>query len=392
MSEGARRGGPTRVLHFIESGGIYGAESVIINLSREMVAAGRYEPVVGCIVQRDDEEVDLVRVASSLGIEAHRIKIPNSRVLLDLPRTARRLRELRIDLIHCHGYKPSVFAYGLGLLSGIRVMATCHLWFIDKTAPFKTRALIGMEKFLYRYFPAVVAVSQDILDVLQSAGVRPDRVKLIRNGIALADYECAQPRPTGASLGIEGLGDADLCVLNVGRLTEQKAQRDLIAAAALVKAVTARVKVLIVGEGELRAELTQQIAAAKVGDVVSLLGFRSDIGLLLRRADIFALPSLDEGMPISLLEAVAARVPVVATKVGDIPKLIADGNTGLIVQRHDPAGLAAAILALAGDAARRTELAERAWHALAGSYSSRQMYDRYAQVYQAVLARPATDR
>jgi glycosyltransferase involved in cell wall biosynthesis len=91
-------------------------------------------------------------------------------------------------------------------------------------------------------------------------------------------------------------------------------------------------------------------------------------------------------MPISLLEAVAARVPVVVTAVGDIPKLIADGSSGVIVRRRDPAGLASAILALAHDATRRSELAEQAWQKLKASYSSTQMFERYSEVYRTVLA------
>jgi len=386
MNAGRKMGAKTRVLHFIESGGIYGAESVIINLSHEMAAAGRYEPIIGCIVQREDEQVDLVQAASSRGLEAHRIKISNGLVVFDLPRAARRIRELRVDLIHCHGYKPAVFAFVIGLLARIRVIATCHLWFIDTTAPFRMRVLIALERLLYRRFPAVIAVSENIRNILLSAGVKPERVRLICNGIAIADYQSSAPRPTGGSLGIQRIEERDVCVLNVGRLTEQKAQRDLIAAAGLARSAMGNLKILIVGEGELHVALARQIAAANLDEGVILLGFRSDIAMLLRRADIFALPSLDEGMPVSLLEAVAARVPVIVTSVGDVPKLITDGETGVIVSRHDPAGLAAAILALAGDPARRSALAERAWQSLKTSYSSTHMYDSYSQVYEDVLS------
>lgn len=385
MSAGTRMGARKRVLHFIESGGIYGAESVIINLSREMAAGGDYEPVVGCIVQRDDEAVDLVRVAGSTGVEAHRITISNWRVLLDLPLAARLIRRLRIDVIHCHGYKPTVFAFLIARLVRVRVMATCHLWFIDTNAPFKMRALIAVEKLLYRQFRAVVAVSEQIRDILLKVGADAARVHLIRNGIVLSNYDFAARATASPPAGLANLGEGDICVLNIARLTEQKAQRDLVAAAVHMKAANAKVKIVIVGEGELRSELQQQIAAEGVGDVVSLLGFRSDIAELLRRTDIFTLPSLDEGMPISLLEAVAARVPVVVTDVGDISKLIADGVSGVIVKPRDPAGLASAILALAHDATRRTELAEQAWQRLKAAYSSTQMFERYCEVYRKVL-------
>lgn len=366
-----------RVLHFIESGGVYGAEQVILNLSREMAASGHYEPVIGCIVQHAAEKVDLIEVAASWQIESHRIVIANRRVLLDLPRAARLARQLQIDVIHCHGYKPGVYAYLIGKLARVKTMATCHLWFIDDNAPFRMRAMIRIEKLLYRrHYPAVVAVSDKIRDILLAVGASPDKVHVIQNGIALQDYESG---PGSAAAG------GVVRVLSVARLTQQKAQRDLVAAAALIRQVRRDVEILIVGEGELRQALQEQIDAEHLGDAVRLLGFRSDVQKLLQRADMFALPSLDEGMPISLLEAVACKVPAVVTPVGDIPKLIADGDTGVVVNMRDPAALAKAILSLAGDTELRRRLAENAWSRLRELYSSTQMFQRYDAVYRTLL-------
>jgi glycosyltransferase involved in cell wall biosynthesis len=365
-----------RVLHFIESGGVYGAERVILNLSREMAASGHYEPVIGCIVQHSEEKVDLTEVAASWQIESHRIVIANSRMWWDLPRAAQRVRELQIDLIHCHGYKPGVFAAVIGKLARVKTMATCHLWFIDDNAPLRMRAMISIEKFLYRHYPAVVAVSEKIRDILLAVGARSDRVHVIQNGIALSDYESG---PGNASAG------GVIRVLSVARLTQQKAQRDLVAAAALIRQTRRDIEFLIVGEGELRQALQQQIEAENLQDSVHLLGFRSDVRELLQQADVFALPSLDEGMPISLLEAVACKVPAIVTPVGDIPKLIVDGETGVVINMRDPAGLAKAILSLADDVALRRRFAENAWRRLRDLYSSTQMFQRYDAVYRMVL-------
>jgi glycosyltransferase involved in cell wall biosynthesis len=192
----------------------------------------------------------------------------------------------------------------------------------------------------------------------------------------LSDYESG---PAAAFAG------SPVRVLNVARLTQQKAQRDLVAAATLIKKVRRDVQILIVGEGELRQALQQQIEAENVEDSVNLLGFRSDVHELLRQADVFVLPSLDEGMPISLLEAVACRVPAIVTPVGDIPKLIDDGQTGVVVNAGDPGALARAILLLADDVEMRRRLAETAWLRLRDLYSSAQMFRRYDAVYRTVL-------
>ncbi len=365
-----------RVLHLIESAGIYGAESVIINLSREMLADARYEPVVGCIVQSEDEAVDLADLAVSLGMEAHRFLIANAWVWLHLPRVTRQIRNLSIDVIHCHGYKPAVFAYFMGKISGVAVMATCHLWFVDDDAPWKMRLMIRIEKSLYRHFPAVVAVSERIREILLQAGVPRARAHIVRNGIVLDDYETSNR---------SSRQDEATCVLNIARLTRQKAQRDLVSAARILKDRAGGVQVLIAGEGELREELQKQIDDEGMHGTVKLVGFRSDVQDLLSQADIFALPSLDEGMPISLLEAVASRVPVIVTPVGDIPKLIEDEDTGIVVATNDPEGLANAICELSRDPLKRTRLAHNALERLREMYSSRQMFEKYDVVYRQVL-------
>ncbi len=366
-----------RILHLIESAGIYGAESVILNLSREMQSDSRFVPVVGCIVQRTDESVDLVNVAATHGIESHRIKIANRRIPIDLPLAARRIRALGIDAIHCHGYKPAVFAYVICRMTGIELVATCHLWFMDTHAPWKMRLMISIEKILYRRCRAVVAVSEQIRRILVKHGVPYERTRVIKNGVVLADYEPHRRNDVKRET---------LRMLNVARLAEQKAQTDLIAAAGILASRQIRVELLIVGEGELRLALERQIEASGLGDCVSLLGFRDDVRRLLTETDIFVLPSLDEGMPISVLEAVASKVPVIVTAVGDIPELIVDGESGIIVRPRAPAMLADAIQRLGADAHLRSRLAENAWHRLQQTFSSRQMFDAYADVYSELLS------
>jgi glycosyltransferase involved in cell wall biosynthesis len=364
-----------RVMHFIESGGLYGAESVIMNLSREMRADGRFEPVIGCIVQRAEERVALAELADNSAIEAHRLLLANRLVWLQLPRIARRLRELKIDILHCHGYKPAVYAYVIARLTGIRILTTCHLWYFDPDAPLKMRMMVGLEKLLYRRWPLVIAVSDKIRDILLANGVRPERVRVIPNGIPIGEYSANLPQSTA--------GPRPLHVLNVARLTQQKAQSDLVTAAALVRRER-DVRFTIVGDGELREQLARQIASQSLGDCVELAGFRPDVSRALLDADVFALPSHDEGMPISLLEAVAAGVPVIATAVGDVPKLIRHEDTGLIVAAGDPGGLARAILQVAADRDAAMARAERARRVLIAGYSSGAMFSGYARAYQEV--------
>lgn len=376
-------GSSTRILHFIESGGLYGAERVILNLSREMAQNSELVPVVGCIVSAPAEQSDLYDAAVTEGIEAVKLVIPNSRFPAVMPRIARELKRLNVGLIHSHGYKPSVYGFLIKILSGIPVMATCHLWFEMDKGPLKTRILIGLEKRLYRWFPRVVAVSDDIRRVLTGNGVPENKVIVVENGVSIEPV--STPEQSAMLRQSLGIGAEDFCVLNAGRLTRQKGQWTLIEAAAILKRRQVHIKVLIAGEGRLKDSLAEQIEQHQLQDRVKLLGFRRDIPELLAMSDAFALPSLDEGMPMILLESTARGVPSVVTAVGDIPKLIQANETGLVIAKEDPEALADAIESLLADKELRERLAKNARIRMQAMYSSRSMHQKYHEIYQNLL-------
>lgn len=374
---------PNRVLHFIESGGLYGAERVILNLSREMIGGGKFAPVIGCIVSSETEQSDLYTAAKAEGIDAIKLVIPNRRFPLALFRVANELKKRNVTLIHSHGYKPSVYGFFLKFLARIPVMATCHLWFEMDKGPLKTRVMIALEKFFYRSFPSVVAVSDDIRQVLMDNGVSGQRVSVVENGVFIEPLE--DPDNSGKLRASLGLHYDDFVVFNAGRLTRQKSQWTLIEAAAELKKRKVNVKVLIAGEGRLKESLIEHIERLGVEDRVKLLGFRQDVPMLLAMSDVFALPSLDEGMPMILLEGTARGIPVVTTGVGDIPKLVRDGESGLVVPKEDPLALANAIDRLRLNEHLRRTLARNAGDIMRTRYSSQAMHEKYHDIYQSLL-------
>lgn len=373
-----------RILHFVDSGGIYGAERVILNVSRQMLKLADMVPVVGCIVSTSDESSDLYDAAKSMGIEAIKVPISNYSLLRDLPRACDQLRDARIDLIHSHGYKPSVFGDIISRRARIPIIATCHLWFEPTSGPLKQRLMVAIEKRLYRHFPAVIAVSEPISVVLAEHGVPDDRRFVVPNGVEVPDRVC--PDDLIALRRELGLTPDHYVVLNAGRLTRQKAQWLLIGVAARLRVQVPDLRIIIVGEGHLRRDLERQVSTLGVSDQVRILGFRTDIDALMQMADVFILPSLDEGMPMALLEAAAARLPVVVTDVGDIAKLVAHERSGLIVPRDDMDALATALLRLRGDPAFAASLGSAVHEAMALGYSSQAMTRRYIAVYESVLA------
>lgn len=375
-----------RVLHLLESGGLYGAERVVLNLSLAMRAAGRHEPVVGCIVQQPGEPSALHDEALRLGLRAERVLLRNLRLPLDAPAAARRLRSLGIDLVHSHGYKATVYGSALRAWWRAPMTATCHLWFMDSGAPLKMRAMVALEQRLYRRFPCVVAVSGEIRDVLVRAGARPDRVRVIPNGILLDGPapDAAARRALRTELGVP---EGAFLVLTAGRLTAQKDQATLVRAIAALRDGEPPAHCVVAGDGELRGELEALVAGLGLGERVRLPGFRGDVPALLRAADAFALPSLDEGMPMILLEAAAAGAPLVATPVGDVPTLVRDGSTGLLVPRGDAGALAAALARLRDETGLAARLGEAARAEVRREHSHAAMAARYAEVYEEYAAR-----
>lgn len=372
---------PKRVLHFIESEGVYGAERVILNLSSALSKRKEFEPVVGCIVPNNQSESALYNEAIKMGITALKLPIRNAYAPFDLFKIRKLLKQQHISLVHSHGYKPSVYAAILYLLTGIKAISTCHLWFNPKNGPLKMRVMIRLEKFFYRWFPRIIAVSAPIKDILLAEGIKEKQTAIIKNGVDTPERLLNQDERNTLreSLGIK---KDDLCILNSARLSEQKAQWVLIDAANQIKTKIPQVKVLIVGEGPLKGALQTKIDSLALNNEVKLLGFRKDVHELLQIADVFALPSIDEGMPMALLEAAASQRPIVSTSVGDIGKLIQDNSSGLIIPLESPTALADAVFKLHEDSTLGPRLAHNAYKKMESEYSSNAMANQYALIYK----------
>ena len=151
--------GRTRVLHLIESDGMYGAESVVLALVRETMRDDRFVPTVGCIVSHRDARNALYERARDSGYDAVKLEIRNRYAPWDVLRMIHALRGLGVGLIHSHGYKSTIAGYAAHVANGTPIIATCHLWFGGSQSKWTYRALTKLETRLYRQFRHVVAVS-----------------------------------------------------------------------------------------------------------------------------------------------------------------------------------------------------------------------------------------
>jgi len=216
-------------------------------------------------------------------------------------------------------------------------------------------------------------------DMSRALAIRRSRIRMIPNGVRFVP-------PQRVTLRHElGLGAADRLVVSLGSLYPVKGHVHLIDAIARLRDRHPRLRLAIGGRGDQADRLMARAAAHGIQDRVHLLGLRSDVEGVLAAADVFALPSLSEAMPLALLEAMFSRCPIVASDVGDVGIALDRGSAGLLVRPGDAESLAAAIDCLLSNAAQAHAFGERAERRARAEYDLSRMVDRYVDVYRSAL-------
>lgn len=290
------------------------------------------------------------------------------------------------SIVHTHTSKPGILGTLAARRAGVpAIMHTVHLFpFHEETGRVATAAYVGAQRLATRWCDRIVAVSEYQRDWALRVGIgKPGQVISIPNGVPT---QRAQSRRSVADVRAElGIGDA-FTMLSTGRLAEQKGLEYLVRAGALLRQDLPSAKIVLAGDGPLRSSLSRLISDLGVEDMVLLLGHRSDIGDLLVAADLVVLPSLWEGLSISLLEAMAAGKPVVTTTIGANCEVTNDGETAVLVPPKDSLSLAAAIRDLAVDESRLEELGRRGQEVQRERYGMQGMLDTYMSEYDQLLA------
>lgn len=365
-----------KVLLLRSSGGFLGAEKVLLELCLELPALG-VEPIVGIPVD-GAERPELIERCQALGIRTELFPFSHPLSLSGMRAIKRFVQRERIDVIHTHGYREDIYA--LLMREYRRVVATNHLW---KRTTRKLAIYAAIDAFAMRFFPAIVAVSQPIFDEMARIGLPRKKLSLIENGITLADYDprFSQREAVRAELG---LADTDFVFGMVSSLSEEKGHRYALRALAGIHQQGYPAKLVIIGDGADEAALRALTRELNIEAHVVFAGRRRDIPLALQAFTVFLMPSLIEGLPMALLEAMAAGLPVIATGVGDIPKLVSD-EVGTLVP---PANEAALMTAMKNVIEHRASLIERGARArglVESRFSSRQMAAKYASIYNSVV-------
>lgn len=383
LVEAGRLPAPLKVLHILGDSKWGGGSAGTL----AMAETGRRAGWTVDLLTTDPMMIDAAR-QRGLGVvnlDVIRRDIRPWRDLRGLWRLRTFLRSAGYHLVHTHTSKAGFVGRLAATLARAPVIVhTMHGFAIHEDSPALERhAYAFLEWIAARCCDRMVTVSHFHRRwALQLGIAAEDKLVAIPNGVP--EWAPAAGRAeTRKSLGLAG---HHVAVVSNSRIAAEKGLEDLLDAAALLRGETAeRVRILLAGEGALRATLEQRAGRLGVGHLVRFLGFRSDIPDLLAAADIVALPSLREGLSMALLEAMAAGKPVVATTISSFQEATNNGESAILVPVQDAAALAAALTELAADPDRAAALGQRGREIYLQEYTLDRMTDQYLHLYEELL-------
>ncbi len=301
---------------------------------------------------------------------------------------AKIIKEGGIDIIHCHNIRPNLYGGIVGKLMGKKVVTTYHTVYSDYYENDYNKIIaflaVKLNRILARFDDSIIAVSSNVEKYIKNIEKtsHPDIV-VIHNGIENISDNFEQ----SDILSEIGYRSNTKLIATVAELQHRKGYEFLIDAALTVTTDHPKVLFLIIGDGPLSNTLKEKVYELKLHNNVIFTGFRTDIYNILNFVDIFVLPSVNEGLPIALLEAMNFGIPVVATRVGGVPEAVINGVTGILVEPGDPRSLAAAINRLLDNHEFARRIGEAGRKRLLEHFTDIKMSRGYEEVYFRIMNR-----
>jgi sugar transferase (PEP-CTERM/EpsH1 system associated) len=364
-----------RILHVSYSLDVGGLERVVINLAKGLKGEGHLVKIC-CLNGKGvlGEEVE------EAGIEVFSLK-KKPGIVWNLPyRISKIIVENNIEVVHTHNEAGLIYGATASILS--RVPEIVHTEHGKEPGYDKKKVLEFAEGLLLRKVNHVVAVSKDAKNkILKLSGIDKDKVLVIPNGIDVENY--FRPESRKEKRNLLGIGPESFVIGNIGRLVPLKNQEFLMDIFSKLSEEFPNLKLVIVGDGPIRGALERYSSEHGMNDSVLFLGERKDIAELLSTFDLFVLPSLTEGVSLTLLEAMAAGKAIVASAVGGNPEVIEDEKTGLLIPVNEKQQWIEAIRMLIRNDDKRRSISEMAMAEVNERFSLQKMVEDYEKIYYA---------
>jgi glycosyltransferase involved in cell wall biosynthesis len=369
-----------KILHIIDSGGMYGAEVMLLNLVEEQITLG-LKPVIASIGEKNIPEKPFETEAIQKGFQVKKFRImpgPNIPGALDILNYA---RKQGFDLLHSHGYKGNIL---LGFIPKrfrkIPVISTLH-GYTSTSGLTRMRVYEWLDLFSHRFIDQVVLVNKGMLSNPSLKNQKKIKYQTINNGIPIYP-------DNSKSLSRHDLEDfcrRGFTIGSIGRFSTEKGYRYLIEAFSILIKKGLNAYLVIIGEGYESGLLKEMVKTLKLSDRVLFPGYLINAGDYIHLFDVYAIPSLTEGLPITLLEAMRAKIPVIASSVGGIPDVLQNGSIGYLAPSRDPHALADRVSRVHDNYNDALVRANRAYSNLVDHYSSEAMAKKYLRLYNQTL-------
>ena len=368
---------PIHVLHLITELDTGGAQSALARLMARLDRR-RFTPTVACLYNGD---AIVARRIRALGVPVTDLGMTTRWRWDAFVRLYRLLRHGRPTILHTWMFHANLPGRVLGRLAGVPVIITSR----------RNENIGGAMRERFNRWTAhlddrVVAVCELARQAeVERAGVVLDHVVTIYNGVDVARFPVASMQATAQARRAIGMPVGVPLVGSLGRLHPQKGFSDLLTAFAQVRQRIPSVRLFVAGDGELRDDLEAQARSLGMAAVVTFAGVRADVSEVLAALDVFVLPSLWEGMPNAVLEAMASGLPVVATAVGGTPEVVVDGVTGLLVPPQDPGALAQAVEQFLRDPGLRRTMGRAGRRRVEQHFDIRETVRQVEDLYETLL-------
>jgi glycosyltransferase involved in cell wall biosynthesis len=367
------------VVHVIAPAPVGGLEQVVFSLASGQHSAGT-RVAIAALLSSPANDPAFLQQLETVGIVVHRIRCRGRDYRSQATAVAGIVRNHTAAIVHSHGYLPDGIALWARRQAPAALISTVHG---NTGGSLRNRFYEWLDRRMLRRFDAVVAVSGQLLDDLAAAGISRSRLHLIRNAYG-REAPPLDREPARRSLGLPPNGTL---VAWIGRISREKGLDVLIDALAEPPAIQA--VLAVIGDGPDRSFVQQRAATRGVEDRVRWLGMVPGSSDLLRAFDLVVISSRTEGTPMVLLEAMAAGVPIVTTRVGGIPDVVS-GEEAILVPSEDPPALATAIRDALADPARSARRAGASRARLNSAFGLEPWVDAYGAAYRAAIAGTAT--
>jgi len=365
-----------KILHVIDSGGIYGAEVMLLNLMEEQ-KKNHLDTSLLSIEAPDSSGTDsLTAEAQRRGLHVERFNSNRGYSLRSAVRIWRYVEDNHVDIVHSHGYKGDILLCSIPRYFRKKpVISTLHGWL--STRIFKKIWLYTqLDKLFLRRMDAIIHVN--------TVGKPIGKVDsfVVENGIPALKFTPDNMICHDDPLRI--FSENSFVIGCISRLSEEKGLKYLIEAVSLLCKRDVPVKAILIGDGPQRTFLEELINKNNLQDKIIIAGYRENAHKYLTLFDVFVLPSLTEGLPITILEAMQAQVPIVATRVGGIPKALEDGKFGILTETGNSGSIAQAVEHLYSNPHIGRTMGRHARESALMKYSSSRMAEEYTRIYEVV--------